>query len=435
MGIKKTKWGVFRNTAREMQKTTQKTLFKWFPDGEFHVQKQEYFLYFDGGIEVEIDFYGCDNVRQLKDLRSLELTGFWLDESIEIPEEIKRMLKNRIGRYPPPDEWPIVKDEHDNPILDADGNVQYDVRKFGIETTNPPDVDHPLYSMYKWDTPPPGPIPSGEPLPKHVGFWQPPYENKKNLGIGYYDDLRDDYRDHSDWVDMYIEGKPGVMVHGKLVYNNFDREAHVAKAPLIWNQGPLFRGWDNSGNVPACLVVQVPRPGHIQVLREFVSDKSNIVDFAKNVVMECNMLFPGGSYVDWDDPAGHNDYSTKDGGFTSNAKLMEEAAGVHTEAADNNITARINSVDSQLRMRDGVLIDPTCTRLINGFLGGYCYPRIAGQTDRYSDSIAKNRWSHIHDAAQYVFMKLVKSGNSNSIPFIPKRKPTTKVYDVRRPSF
>jgi hypothetical protein len=139
--------------------------------------------------------------------------------------------------------------------------------------------------------------------------------------------------------------------------------------------------------------------------------------------------------VDWDDPAGHNDYSTKDGGFTSNAKLMEEAAGVHTEAADNNITARINSVDSQLRMRDGVLIDPTCTRLINGFLGGYCYPRIAGQTDRYSDSIAKNRWSHIHDAAQYVFMKLVKSGNSNSIPFIPKRKPTTKVYDVRRPSF
>ena len=68
---------------------------------------------------------------------------------------------------------------------------------------------------------------------------------------------------------MYVEGKPGVIIQGKLVYHNFKRDVHVAEKPLVWAGGPLYRGWDNSGNVPACVVVQVPRAGHIQILKEF----------------------------------------------------------------------------------------------------------------------------------------------------------------------
>lgn len=433
-GIKRTKWCVMRNTMREMENTTQKTLFEWFRYGDHKVQKKQYFIYYDGGIEVEIVFYGCDNLSQMKSLRGLELTGFWIDESIEVPEEIIMILETRIGRYPKAEEWPLRKDAKGNQIYDDKGDPEHDVWRFGIETTNPPDVDHPLYGKYAWASPPPGPIPSGKPLEKHIGFWQKPGENSQNLASDYYKDLRERYRDYPDWVDMYVDGKPGIIIIGKLVYNNFDREAHVAKAPLIWSKGPLFRGWDNSGNVPACLLVQVPRPGHIQVLKEFVSDKSNIVDFTKNVVMECNTLYPGATYTDWDDPAGHNDYSARDGGFTSNAKLMDEAAGVQAEASDNNLTARINSVDSQLRIRDGVLIDPTCTRYINGFLGGYCYPKISGTMGRYSDMILKNRFSHIHDAGQYVFLKLVNSSVDYGVPFIPKRS-SSKTYRVVRPSF
>jgi len=105
-------------------------------------------------------------------------------------------------------------------------------------------------------------------------------------------------------------------------------------------------------------------------------------------------------YVDWGDPAGANKFSKAGGGFTSNAELMSEACGIEVEPSEQNLTARIESVDQQLKRIDGILIDPSCIRLINGFLGGYCYPEI-GSTGVYGDKPIKNRFSHPQDALQY----------------------------------
>ena len=72
------------------------------------------------------------------------------------------------------------------------------------------------------------------------GFWQPPYENVENLPAGYYDDLKNDYVDNPDWLEMYVEGKPGQLIRGKLAYDNFLRSYHVAKEPLIWGGQELY---------------------------------------------------------------------------------------------------------------------------------------------------------------------------------------------------
>lgn len=388
--IKRTSWVIVRNTYRELEDTTMKTVFEWFPWGDFKAGSRTYTLrHPDGGPEVEILFRSCDRPDDMKKFKSLEITGYWIDESIEVPDAIKRMLKNRIGRYPR--KCPV---------------------RFGIETTNPPDVENTTYTQFKWHRPPPGPVPEGTPLENHAGFWQPPHENDANLRPGYYDDLRSDYTDTPDWIDMYVEGKPGIIIKGKLVYNNFRRDYHVAKEPLIWARGQLIRGWDDSGNTPACVVLQVPRARHIQVLKEFWTDREGIVDFGKRVVMECNMLYPGAEYIDWDDPAGHNEYSKRDGGFTSNAQLMEDECGIKTMPSDNNLTARLESVEQALKTIDGLLIDPSsCTRLVNGFLGGYCYKEI-GNTGMYHDKPEKNRFSHPHDALQYPVMKLLAGGDT-----------------------
>jgi hypothetical protein len=63
------------------------------------------------------------------------------------------------------------------------------------------------------------------------------------------------------------------------------------------------------------------------------------------------------------------------------------------------------------------LIDPSCTRLLNGFLGGYHYKEISNSGEFY-DEPDKNRFSHIHDAFQYVMVRLVgnkpkKRGSEN----------------------
>ncbi len=422
-GITRTRGVIVRNTYSELIDTTQKTVFEWFSWGRYKESTKTYLLSFPEGPEIEILFRSCDRPEDVKKFKSLEITWAWLDESIEIAEEIKLMLKNRIGRYPSMAVWmkalrkhcPELRKLSDDEIKQVmEEKPDKYLTRFFIETTNPPDVEHPLYSQYAWNSPPPGPIPTGKPLKNHIGFWQKAGENAKNLRPGYYDDLRADYANNPDWIATYIEGKPGIILQGKAVYNNFVRDYHVAKESLVWSGGTLYRGWDHSGNTPACILLQLPTATQVQILKEFVTDKLGIVDFARIVNVTCNQLYPDAQYVDWGDPAGAAEFSKREGGFTSNSQLIREATQINIVASEQNFSARKESVEQQLRMRDGLLIDSSCTRLINGFIGGYCYPEI-GKTGVYSDEPKKNRFAHVHEALQYVLVKLFRSEQAGAM--------------------
>ena len=66
-----------------------------------------------------------------------------------------------------------------------------------------------------------------------------------------------------------------------------------------------------------------------------------------------------------------------------------------------------------------LLIDPSCNRLIQGFSGGYGYKEV--QMGVFSDKPVKNRFSHIHDALQYVLVKLV--AYNTRARRLPRKKP------------
>jgi hypothetical protein len=83
--------------------------------------------------------------------------------------------------------------------------------------------------------------------------------------------------------------------------------------------------------------------------------------------------------------------------------------GVDVQPSEQNPDARYGAVDDQLAIIDGMLIDPSCTRLINGFLGGYHRKEIGQGTGIYAQEPVKNRFSHPHDALQYVMVRLVKN--------------------------
>ena len=54
-------------------------------------------------------------------------------------------------------------------------------------------------------------------------------------------------------------------------------------------------------------------------------------------------------------------------------------------------------------MRDGFVIDPSCSVLRKGFMGGYRYSRVqVSGTERYREEPDKNEYSHPHDALQYL---------------------------------
>jgi len=382
-GIRRSRWAIIRNTSIELRDTTLKTIQEWFPFGHYKKQAMEYDIHYPNDVHVELYLRACDNEKHVRQFKSFEITGYWIDESIEVADATKKMLKNRIGRYP-----------RKSPV------------RFGIETTNPPDIEHSTYTEFAWISPPPGPIPSGKPLKNHVGFWQPPYENIENLRVGYYDDMRNDYADNPDWIDMYIEGKPGQLVQGKLVYKNFNRNVHVSDISLVWDNQALYRGWDHSGNTPACVVVCPISASRLHVLKEFHTIQENIVDFANRVIFECNEAYPGAHYTDYGDPAGSNKFSSKDGTMTSNTQLVSEECQVTIIPGEQTFSVRINVVDQALLRRDGMLIDPSCTRLINGLIGGYHFPEIKGMPGVYRRDVAKNKYSHVHDALQYVLTRL-----------------------------
>lgn len=392
-GIKKTRWLVLRNTNDQLWMTTMKTMFEWFDPqnfGKFRKQEKVFTITAFKPLEIEILFRSCDRPEDVNKFRSLELTGYGIDESSEVHHSIKLILRQRIGRYPRASDWP--KDEKGNPF----------VMKFGIESTNPPDIESADYTEFYGA--PEQRLPDGE------GFWQEPGENQQNLDPNYYSDMRRLYANDPEWVDRYIDGKPGVMKVGKDVYGSFSRTFHVSETPLTWpgKSFTIYRGWDNTGNCPACIALYMPTPGVIHVLREFWDDRSGIVDFAEIVNRECAACFPDATYIDWGDPAGEFKFSSPNGQLTSNAQMMRDV-GIDVRPSTQDWEPRRESVDIMLRQQHrgsaSLSIDPSCNRLIQGFMGGYGYKEV--QNGIFGDKPVKNRFSHIQDALQYVLVKLV----------------------------
>ena len=152
-GIDKTKWVVVRNSYRELLDTTFDEFKKWFPFGEWTASTMTYVLNYPPTkdcreFQVEIILRSCDRPEHMKKFKSMNLTGYWIDESIEVNEEIKKMIKGRLGRFP----------------------INCPVR-YGIETSNPCDIEHPTYWMFAWERgyEPPGPIPKNKPVGNHKG--------------------------------------------------------------------------------------------------------------------------------------------------------------------------------------------------------------------------------------------------------------------------
>ena len=408
-GITTTRWIVVRKTYRELMDATFASFQEWFPFGEWHAAKMTMNYRYppsvgcNHALDVEVMFRSCNRPEDMEKFKSVETTGYWIEESVEVHEEIKRMLRNRIGRFP-----------SRSPV------------RFGIETTNPCDVEHQIYwehdwvpigkdprscerditgRMVPWSVP--GPRPKRKPVPKFYGWWQEPHENDKNLKPGYYDDLLQDYGNNPEWIKMFIEGRPGIRVLGKVVYGNFNESRHVSREFLESNGTPLYMGWDNSGNFPAAVLVQVKGPLSIQVLAEFYSEREGIIDFTRKTLQMVEEQCPGAVIAaHYGDPAGGARFSKGTGGLTSNAQLQYEECGIVIIPAEQGLYARIQSVDQMLARADGIVVDPRCTRLINGFIGGYVYPEKIGVAGEFLQQPMKNTFSHIHDALQYLCSKL-----------------------------
>ena len=410
-GIRRTRWAVIRNTYPELKSTTIKTWQDWF--GDFCTIKWDTPItgmvklgnIGDGtGLEMEVVFLACDLHDDIRKLKSLELTGGWINEAGEVEKGVFDMLTSRVDRFP----------------AKKDGGATW---TGVVMDTNPPDDDSWWYDLeaskpqgYRFFRQPGGLYKDKDEKSPTYGQWlpNPDAENVQNLNGGHNYYIRQMAGKTEDWIKVFLGGEYGTTLDGKPVYPEWSEKIHLSTKPLMPYRGmPIVLSFD-FGLTPACTFLQISPKGQLLTLRELVSENMGIRQFYGDVVLPFrNQEFAGYRIEACGDPAGTIRAQTDEKTCMDELKEM----GLFCEpAATNEFIKRRESVAFFLQRNaggePGFLLDPSCKVLRKGFNSGYRYERLkTSGPARFKDRPVKDRFSHVHDALQYGCMQLRREMN------------------------
>jgi len=421
-GIRKTRGYAIRNTYSDLNTTTIKDWLELFgPLGSFTAggmhpptHRLRFRLPDKTIVESEMVFIALDRPQAIKKLRGAQVTFFWLNETKELPKEVIDMADLRHGRYPSP----------------VDGGPTWH-GMFG--DYNAPDEDHWLYELERVTKPKdweffvqPGGVfkemqldttTPGKAQLRWTGKWvaNPDAENLQNLPKEYY--IRGMEGKEDSWIDVNLANSYGVVVEGKPIYKEQWNDALHVNPELKPIPGiPLLIGLD-FGLTPSAVLGQETANGAVHILGEVVADGMGIKQFVKHALKPIlNRFYRGYTLLLVGDPAGNRRADTDE---ETVFKTLHDMGFDVEEANTNDPDIRWEAVREPLQRlidgRPGFQLHPRCKTLRKGFNSGYCFRRlqISGET-RYSDRATKNKYSHPHDALQYLCMMI----NGSSVPAV-----------------
>lgn len=390
--VRRARFAVIRNTYRQLEDTTMRTVEQWLPASAFGTNlKSEHRLVIDRllpDLHMEILFRALDRPDHVSNLLSLELTGAWVNEAREVPWPIIQALMGRVGRYP---------------SMAQGGNVEPGV----IMDTNPPDDDSWWHKQFEEVRP------GNWKLFRQPGGRAPAAENIANLRPGYYDDMASSA--DADFTHVYVDAEYGYVREGKPVYPMYLDSVHctdTAEPNKAAGMDSLYFGWD-FGLQPAFVMAQVLPNGRLAVFDEMVADSLGMHAFADAVLEKLATKY------DWIDHAKVLSIGDPAGNATSALSKENETCfsilrgkGFRMVDGIQVVETRLSSVKHALgSLVDGrprFMLHPRCRMLRRGFQGRYNYKRIqvSGIDPRYHDTPDKNDYSHPHDALQYIAARL-----------------------------
>tara|TARA_R100000231_G_scaffold137941_2_gene115240 strand:- start:811 stop:2328 length:1518 start_codon:yes stop_codon:yes gene_type:complete len=409
-GKRKSRWAVIRNTNPQLKTTTIKTWLDWFPQqdfGDFAWSVPYTHHIHVGDVELEVIFLALDRPEDVKKLLSLELTGIWINEARELPKSIIDACTMRVGRFP------SMKDG---------GPSWYGV----IADTNAPEEDH-WWAVMAGDVPVPEHLSREEALmlvkPDDWEFFtqpsamlekkntkgelegynnNPKCENKANLTEKYYPNIIKGKT--KGWIDVYVMNKLGSIEEGKPVYPSWNEGTHLSKENLEPLNTTIFIGID-FGLTPAAVFGQKLADGRWLILHELVCFDMGITRFSELLKTEIAKKFRSHDIEIYGDPAGDFRAQTDE---STPFQILRSQGLKAVPAPSNDVALRTEAVEAALnRMVDGragFLLNYNCINLKKGFNGGYHYRRLQTSGDRYDEKPMKNRYSHVHDALQYLML-------------------------------
>lgn len=400
-GVRRSRWGVVRNTYPELKTTTLKTWLDWFGElGQCKVRYDSPIIYHSvfndghGPIELELLFLSLESETDIKKLLSLEFTGIYINECRELPELIFDGAFDRTGRYPkkstcPTQFWRGV-----------------------ICDTNPPDIEHWIYKRFE-----------EQKFPDYGIFKQPPAlikddndewiinplaENIENIPVGasYYLDMVQGRS--NEYIKVYALGEYGTVKAGDLVYSGYNDELHSTNKLEFIPGHPIIVGLDG-GLTPAAAICQVIR-GQLRVVKEFITARSFLRELMENDVVPWLAINADGYEVVYiSDPS---TFTAREDSGKSAMQLLADIGIDAQPARTNLIEPRLDAVIQYLtRLVEGgspaLLVSRLgCPALRKGFIREYVFKAtktVAGTKVVDKKSPDKSHpWSDIHDCLQYV---------------------------------
>src|SRR6185312_7568725 len=260
-GIRHTRHAIVRQTLKQLKDTVLKDCQQWLRGfGNWKVSENTFHLEFDN-VRSEWVFIPLENAEDQSRLLSMQLTGAWLSECIEMDLDVIGPISGRLGRYPSGDDG--------TPSwygLVADTNFPTEMTPWHEFMENP----RPNWSIFRQ---PSGLAPNAENLNwlvQNEASMSLPVDHPARLAQGrkYYERFVEMYGEDSDWVRRYVKAQYGDDPSGAAVFkNSFRTDFHIVDDVMPIPGYPLLVGQDFGRN-PWSLICQMDHMGRLLVLQE-----------------------------------------------------------------------------------------------------------------------------------------------------------------------
>ena len=402
-GYRYTRFAIVRQTLKQLKDTVLKDCKAWLtasaPLGEWKVSDGTFHLNFDT-VRSEWVFIPLEDAADQARLLSMQLTGAWLSEAIEMNLDVVAPVSGRCGRYPSgalgvPTWYGII----------ADTNFPTELTPWHSFMENPP----PNWQIFKQ---PSGLSAEAENLDwllqKEATIVLPVgHPIRKAQGRRYYENFVNMYGIDSDWVNRYVKAQYGNDPSGEAVFRaSFQPSFHGVENTLVIPSYPLIIGQDFGRN-PWSLICQPDHMGRLLVHEEVPAmniglekhvDQNLKPRLWSNDYSGCKVALVG-------DPSGIAKGSIAEESCFDALKRFGFPA---FPAPTNDIDPRLRAVESLLgQQRNGgpaLLINKRkCPMLMRAMSGGYRFKKSpAGGLKAIPEKQDPEGFSHVADCLQYV---------------------------------
>jgi len=430
-GLRHTRWGVVRNTYPDLKNTTVKTWLDWFPEelyGRFYWDRPFRHMIRVGDMLLEAHFFALDSADDIRKMRSLEVTGWLFNELEFIDKEVVDEAESRTGRFPAVKDggsrWDGIIADMNAPRADHFIPLMMGEVPLPLSWTEEERLAYRKPDNWSYFVQPPAMLEVKDGSGALTGYEpNPKAENTKWLKPGYYaEKIKGKTK---QWIDSRVLNKITVFVDGKPVWQQFNADTHVAKAPLEPIPGwPVYVGLDFGRN-PAATFGQLVN-NRWRIFGEVVARDVGASIFAPLVsraltqrlcswrVANASRGRDGIYRLDdefavefYGDPKGADgtqaDETTAYDVFRANDMPVQPAP-----VKNNHILTRINTVENaMITMANGsprfLVCGTSCPTLKVACEGGYHFARIKG-TAKHKEEPEKDRYSDVADSLQYMML-------------------------------